>query len=306
MKLAVLRLSALGDVVHALPLCFVLKKGLPNTEVLLATSERNAAWTRGLPFLDRVVALPASPGLASAALRAEGFDALLDAQGLYKTALIAFRAGACLRGGFGFKACREPLAALAYHRTVSPPKRTHIIEKNLALADLAGVADRSLEGYSLVPVRTDPEGKVEAFLASLAGRRPAVLHPFSSRRDKDFPIESLRALVPALRSKGWEPVLSSGPGQESMAEQAAALLDCRRAPSLDVRETASLLTRSALLAAPDTGFLHLADALGIPTVSWFSHLPAWRNGPYFSRHLAFDRVVPDPKALTAFVESLNI
>lgn len=306
MKLAVLRLSALGDVVHALPLCFVLKKGLPSTEILLATSERNAGWARDLPFLDRAVALPAAPGAAAALLRAEGPDALLDVQGLYKSALVAFRSGACLRGGFGFRSCREPLAALAYHRTFSPPKRAHIIDKNLALAALAGVSDRSLDGYSLAAVAADQNGKVETFLLSLDGRRPAVLHPFSSRRDKDFPLEPLKVLIPLVRGRGWEPVLSSGPGQEKLAEEAAATLGCRRAPSLDVRETAALLAKSALLAAPDTGFLHLADALGIPSISWFSHLPSWRNGPRFSPHLTFDRAQPDPRAMGGFVESLSI
>jgi len=110
--------------------------------------------------------------------------------------------------------------------------------------------------------------------------------------------------MPSLRSKGWEPVLSSGPGQETLAEGAAALLGCRRVPSLDVRETATLLARSALLAAPDTGFLHLADALAIPSISWFSHLPSWRNGPRFAPHLVFDRVQPDLKLMAEFVESL--
>lgn len=304
MKLAVLRLSALGDVVHALPLCFVLKRGLPGTEILLATSERNAAWTRDLPFLDRVLALPPGIAAAASALRSEGLDALLDAQGLYKSALVAFRSGACLRGGFGLWSCREPLAALAYHRTVSPLKRTHIIDKDLALAALAGVSDCSLDGYSLAAAASDPDGRVEAFLRSLDGRRPAVLHPFSSRRDKDFPLDPLKALLPAMRAKGWEPVLSSGPGQEVLAEEAGSRLGCRRVPPLGVRETASLLSRSALLAAPDTGFLHLADALAIPTISWFSHLPAWRNGPRFARHLAFDRIAPDLKAMAGFVEAL--
>ncbi len=305
MKVAVLRLSAFGDVVHVLPLCFVLKRGLPNTEVLLATAERNAVWTMDLPFLDRVLALPAAPGATAKVLRAEILDALLDAQGLYKSALVAFRSGACLRGGFGFGACREPLAALAYHRHAAPPCRAHIIDKNLALAALAGVSDRSLNGYSLAAVAADPRGTVESFLRSLHGRRPAVLHPFSSRRDKDFPLDPLKALIPSLRARGWEPVLSSGPGQEPMAEQAAAHLGCRRMPPLDVRETAALLSVAACLAAPDTGFLHLADALGVPTLSWFTRLPAWRNGPRFSRHLVFDRIPPDPRTMGEFVEALS-
>ena len=304
MRLAVLRVSALGDVVHALPLCHVLKRGLPDTEICLATAGRNSAWTGDLPFIDRVLSLPTAPGPAAAILRAEGLDALLDAQGLYKTALIAWRSGACLRGGFGFKACREPLAALAYHRTVSPPKRAHIIDKNLALASLAGVTGVSLDGYSLAAVAADPEGKVEAFLGSLQGRKPAVFHPFSSRLDKDFPLDPLRALLPALKAKGWEPVLSAGPGQEAMAEAAGGVLGCRRVPPLDVRETAALLIRAALLVAPDTGFLHLADALGVPTLSWFSHLPSWRNGPRFAPHLVFDKVEPDSKAMGEFVENL--
>jgi heptosyltransferase-1 len=304
LKLAVLRLTAFGDVVHALPLCFVLKRGLPETEILLATTERNAAWTRGLPFLDRVLVLPEGPGAAAALLRAEGLDAILDAQGLYKSALIAFRSGACLRCGFGLGSCREPLAALAYHRHTSPPPRTHIIDKNLSLAALAGVAPVPLEGYSLAPVAADPQGRAAAFLQSLEGRRPALLHPFSSRRDKDFPLEPLQALLPPMRARGWEPVLSSGPGQEALAREAVAVLGCRTAPPFGVRETAFLLARSALLAAPDTGFLHLADALGIPTISRFTHLPSWRNGPRFSPHLVFDRVPPDPQTMAQFVEAL--
>jgi heptosyltransferase-1 len=132
-----------------------------------------------------------------------------------------------------------------------------------------------------------------------------VLHPFSSRREKDFPVESLKALFPVLKTKGWEPVLSWGPGQEVLAEGARAALGCPLLPALGIRETAALLARSALLAAPDTGFLHLADALAIPTISWFTHLPSWRNGPRFARHLAFDRVPPDPRTMGEFVEALS-
>jgi len=90
-------------------------------------------------------------------------------------------------GGLGFTACRESLAALAYHRTVTPPKRSHIIDKDLALAALAGVSDRSLDGYSLAAVGADPSGRVAAFLGTLGGRRPVVFHPFSSRRTKISP-----------------------------------------------------------------------------------------------------------------------
>jgi heptosyltransferase I len=307
MNLAVLRLSAMGDVIHTLPLLHVLKKNLREHRILLVTHPRFAPWAGGAPFVDGI--LPADLAsregrtAALAAIRGAELDCIVDAQGLYKSALLAFFSGAVLRVGFARGACREPLAALFYHRRVRPGG-AHVIEKNLSLAAALGCADMTLGDYRLDFLPADPEGRVKKFMEGMTGRPFILFHPFSSRKEKDFPLEPVKALLPRLRERGMALAVSGGPGQEERVRAAAGALSAAAVPLFSIPEMALLIRHAACVIAPDTGFLHIADGLRKPTVSYFTHLPPERNGPFFTPGLAFWRVLPDPGRMRSFLEAL--
>jgi len=307
MKLAVVRLSAMGDILHVLPLLHVLKRNLKQHQILLITQKRFASWAGAAPFVDGVAAMDLSsrPAIRESlgALQDLHLDAVVDAQGLYKSALLALRSGAALRVGFGPSACREPLSAFFHLRRVRP-SGTHIIDRNLSLAAAVGCGDLSPDGYSLDFLPGDPAGRVEEFLRRLEGRPFLLFHPFSSRRDKDFPLEPVRAMRSFLGERNMELVVSCGPGQEDLGNAASEALPGICAPVFSIREMGVLIEKAACVLAPDTGFLHIADGLRKPTISYYTHLPPERNGPYFTRGLTFWRKPPDPAEMAAFLEAL--
>ena len=307
MKLAVIRLSALGDVIHTLPLLHVLRKNFRKHELLLVTHPKFEAWAGGAPFIDGILpadlASPAGRSAALSDLRKTGLDCIMDTQGLYKSALLAFFSGAVLRVGFSPGACREPLSAVCYHRRIRP-RGTHVIEKNLSLAAAVGCADFSLEDYRLDFLPADPDGRVKEFMEGMAGRPFVLFHPFSSRRDKDFPLEAVKPLQPWLRDRGMRLAVSGGPGQEKKVRAAAEFLSAAAVPLFSVPQMALLIRQASCLIAPDTGFLHIADGLRKPTISFFTHLSPERNGPFFGWGLTFWREAPETARMCSFLEVL--
>lgn len=295
MRLLIVRLSSLGDVIHALPLAANAKaagatvgwvvertfagvlEGNPNcAEVFLADTK---AWRRR-PFS------PATwRGLAALRARMLGFapDMTLDAQGLWKSAVVARAAGAPVVG-FAAAARREPSSAVLCTVPVTPGTAArHVVDRNLALLAAAGVgaATRAPDAAYLL-ARPSPDA--DAFVATVPGPF-AAFHPGAGRADKAWGEERFAALATALRKqRGLTAVVSWGPGDADRAERlAAAVPGAVRAPLFDIPALARLCAAARLFVAGDTGPLHLADALGTPTLALFGPTDPERNGPYRDR-----------------------
>src|SRR5690348_11928487 len=154
-RIALIKLSSLGDVVHALPVAATLRAAHPGARLTWIVERREAAVLRDHPALDEVVVVdtrawrrarrPAAVRAALAevvALRrrvAARFDAAVDLQGLIKSGVIALATGAPLRIGFRRGWGREPLGALFSNRHVTPPDAArHVVEQYLALLSPLG------------------------------------------------------------------------------------------------------------------------------------------------------------------------
>ena len=313
------KLSALGDVIHALPVARALRRARPGVHVTWVAESHEAALLRDHPDVDEVLAvdtrrwrLARRPGSAASALREcravlralrQGrFDAALDVQGLMKSALFVRATRAPLR--VGFAAPREPLSALATTTRVAPPAAArHVVEQNLALLGPLGVAAPAVEFH--VPARPAAAHRVEAFLRErgLAGPGGApgaglvAINPGAGRPEKRWPAERFRALAQRLaEAPGVHVVALWGPGEEDLArslvtEQPGAVL----APPTDLDELTELLRRCRLVVAGDTGPLHLAGAVGATCLGLFGPTRGERNGPYGAQH----RVIQSPDATMA-------
>ncbi len=112
-----------------------------------------------------------------------------------------------------------------------------------------------------------------------------MFHPGAGRQDKTWDEQRLASLAKALRERrGLHPVISWGPGDEARAERLAALVPgSSRPPLLDFPGLARLDAAARLFVGGDTGPLHLADALGVPTLALFGPTDPERNGPYRDR-----------------------
>ena len=276
MKILVLRLSALGDVIHTIPAVVALRGALSNVEI---------AWVVESPYRELVeivagvTAIPVSMkkwGRSLISSRAEigrtlrsmrGFDASIDFQGLIKSASLPWLAGATKRYGFTRNAIREKPATLFINRPIAVDTTRHVVDWNLDLG--SGVAGRALTmpRVDFTSFAADPDAKLRAF----AGR--IVILPGAGRAEKLWPVERFRELA---RQLGDDVVVAWGPGERHLAEAIAAPL----APQTNLRELAELLRSAKLVIGADTGPLHLADALGTPVIGLYGPTSSRRNGPY--------------------------
>ena len=217
-------------------------------------------------------------------LRAFAPDHTIDVQGLWKSALVARMAARPGRRDSPRAQRREGSSALLCDVRVEPgPDARHVVDRNLALLSAVGIpaAARAPDAAYLL-ARPSPEA--DAFLA--AQPRPfAVFHPGAGREDKTWGEERFATLARALRARrGLHSVISWGPGDERRAERLAALLPgASRPPLLDFPGLARLAAAARLFVGGDTGPLHLADALGAPTLALFGPTDPQRNGPYRDR-----------------------
>ncbi|HEY1249678.1 MAG TPA: glycosyltransferase family 9 protein [Thermoanaerobaculia bacterium] len=291
MKLLIVRLSAMGDVIHTLPLAanaraagatvgWVVERGFAgvlqgNPDIGSLFVADTQGWRRRLFATETLLE---ARGLRDR-LKAFAPDRVLDAQGLWKTAILARAAGAPVIG-FAREVRREPFSAVLCAHAVAPgPDVVHVVDQNLALLEAAGVAvtSRAPDASYLASL---PSPEADAFLASL--KRPFVLlHPGATRPEKAWGEERFAHLARAfIRETPVTPVVSWGPGDERRAERLRSLLPKRPPqPLLSFAGMARVIRESALFVAGDTGPLHLADALGVPTVALFGQSDPTRNDP---------------------------
>ena len=303
MNIALVKLSSLGDVVHALPVAAALRARLPHARLSWIVERREAALLTGNAILDAVVPVDtrgwrralapvdlarAGRGLSELArdLRAARFDVALDLQGLLKSGLLTAATRAPLRIGFAPALCRERWSALLTNRHVTPPATArHVVEQYLALLEPLGVRPAAIE-FPL-PRNAAAEARADAFFVR-SGVKPSdrlvALLPGAGRADKRWPADRFAALAARLTAESGASVLVVwGPGEHDTAK---AIVDSARdgrallAPTSSIEELVALLWRAAVVVGGDTGPLHLAAALGVVCVGLYGPTAAERNGPW--------------------------
>jgi lipopolysaccharide heptosyltransferase I len=254
-RLLVVRLSALGDVIHTIPAVVALRERF---EVAWAVE---APYRELVEIVAGVRAIPVSlkkwslRNIREARDAVRGFDVAIDFQGLIKSALLARASGAQHRIGFAKEFVREkPAAWLMNHCRHIDPSR-HVVEWNTQLAGVEKVPDVDFGGF----VGRSP----------LVVGRQVVLLPGAGRKEKQWPYF-------AELAKRIDALVVWGPGEERLARETGA----RMAPPTNLRELARLLRDARLVIGGDTGPLHLAAALGTPVVGLYGPTNPARNGPY--------------------------
>lgn len=286
----IVRLSAMGDVIHALPLAANLRR--EGRRVGWMVEAPFAPLLAGNPNLDRVFSvetkkwrrrpLARATRRAVAELRRElaGFGAhvVLDVQANPKS-WWACRLSPGERIVLDDRSVRRDWTRSFSALRVSPPDRpSHVSERCLALLAPLHVAakERAPDARYLL----DGSGPVaREFLAALP--RPfALYHPGAGWGAKSWGEERFARLASRLhRERGIAPVVSWGPGDERRAEALSRLLDAPRIPGTGFADLARIVSEAVFFAAGDTGPLHLADALGVPTLALFGPTDPVRNGP---------------------------
>lgn len=273
-KILVIRLSAMGDIVHAFPAISDIRRRWPDARIDVAVDERFADLVAMHCGVNEVIALPlkawkkqrAGAGLFRAIwqkisqLRTEHYDVILDLHGVIKSAAVACLARGKLRTGPEWGHCAEKLAWLAYGRHLS------------AAQGMAPVT--RMRCFAAQALDTDTAQSLDFGLAAeqsgVRERRVALLHA-SSCDVKLWPEAHWIALALKLRSQGYAVVLPWGSqAEQARAERIAAESGAEVGPSLSVAQWATELRRMALVVGVDTGLTHLAAAMGVPCLAIFT------------------------------------
>jgi heptosyltransferase-1 len=272
----VLRLSALGDVIHTIPAVAGLRKAHPHARIRWVVE---APYRELVEIVAGVEAVPVRLKKRELSLQAmKGSDTAIDFQGLIKSAALAWLSGAKRRIGFDRHAIREKPALLFTNDKVHVDTTKHVIEQNL---QLAGV--------------TYTEGHWRAYPTEVAGfGGDIVLLPGAGKPNKLWPVERFRELAQRLGPKA---LVVWGPGERELAEAIGA----RMAPPTNLRELAWLLAHAQLVIGADTGPLHLAEALGTKVVGLYGPTDPRRNGPYRQLHHVIERY-----RTTKWMESISV
>lgn len=263
----VVRLGAMGDVIHALPAVASLKNSFPGCELTWAIEPQWACLLEGNPFVDRTITIePGNPKLwahGRRELRAGRFDFAVDFQGLIKSAVAALVARPDRLFGLHRSQVREKAAALFYSNEVRT-QAAHVVDRNLELAAAAG-ATTILHTFHI------PDGSPEG---ELPDGDFVLASPLTGWRAKQWPLDSYEKLSRRLSAEMRLPLVLNAPpgsrldlsGTRAHVSSVAGLIDATR--------------RAAAVIGVDSGPLHLAAALGKTGVAIFGPTDPARNGPY--------------------------
>ena len=272
-KILLVKTSSLGDVVHNLPVASDIRAAVPAAAIDWVVEESFAAIPRMHPAVARVLPVAIRrwrTGFLGAgvreeirafvrALKRQSYDAIIDTQGLVKSALVA-RAARGVRHGLDFASAREPLSFF-YDRTYSVPWTLHAVERNRRLAAQALSYDASAPAEYGIGARS-------AQFAWLPGSRYAVLLHSTSAADKLWAEEKWLALGASLSSREIRSVVPWGSVQERLRSErlAGSIPDAVVPPRLALEDLAALMAGAVAVVGVDTGLTHFAGALKVPTI----------------------------------------
>jgi heptosyltransferase-1 len=302
-RLLVIRLGAMGDILHALPAVTALRLAHPAWVIdwvveprwrALFSAEDTLGRTTSSPLVNRLFfaaskdwrAAPFSQKthheikLLRRTLRSGEYDAVLDLQGAIRSAVIGCMAGC--RRRIGEDQPRERAARLFFTERV-PTHGAHVIEQDVELAS-AVAGDELAPAKPLLPIDPAAESWADEVLSPSPAQSTVLVNPGAGWGAKRWPVERYAAVAQGLIQRGVHILVNTGPREEHLADAisqatkgAATSLHC------SLEQLIALTRRISLVIAGDTGPLHLACALQRPVVGIYGPTDPSRNGPFGTR-----------------------
>ncbi|MFL5556078.1 MAG: glycosyltransferase family 9 protein [Gemmatimonadaceae bacterium] len=296
MNILIVRLGALGDIVHAVPAAAALRHAFPDARIDWLVEARHRAMVDLVSGIDRAVVLERASIAAwidvARRMREVRYDIAIDFQGLMKSAVLARASGARRVIGLSIWHLREkgarPFYSETYRHTLTEPA-DHIVRRNLALLRSVGVNDLTIR-FPLADIRS---AALDEIHAALGGEHPfALINPGAAWPNKRWPPERFGEIAAFLRDiRGLPSFVLWGPGEEGLAGAVVERSNgaARAAPPTRLADLVALSRAASLMVSGDTGPLHIAAAVGTPTVSLFGPTDPQRNGSWSSDDLAVSR-----------------
>ncbi len=297
MRVLIVKTSSMGDVLHTLPALTDAQQAIPGIRFDWVVEEGFAQIPSWHAAVDRVIPVAirrwrkawfSAPVKAERkafreAVQAEKYDAIIDAQGLVKSAALVTRLARGIKHGMDWQSAREPLASLFYNQRHSVPKQQHAVERTRELFALS-------LGYSKPRAQGD-YAIAQHFLNHLnadAGQYAVFLHA-TTRDDKHWPEANWRELIGLLAASGIRIKLPWGaPHEEARAKRLAEGFEYVEVlPRMSLEEVARVLAGAKFVVSVDTGLSHLTAALDRPNITLYGPTDPGLIGGYGMNQVVF-------------------
>lgn len=303
-RILIIKLSAIGDVIHTLPFLEALRDRYPNARIDWLTEKESSAIVEGHPLLDRVIVSERKSWQTrfrrydelgkvfsevvqfTRRLRRPEYDLVIDLQGLFKSALCA----AVVRGKrkVGPSGGREG-SRLALTETVPVDYEEHAVDRYLRVAKALGAHTNGWKGE--IPVTAADIRFADGLVKKhgLENRRIVAINPMARWETKLWDEGKFAVLADKLAGEMGLAVVFTGSSSDGKVLERIRGLSATKPVSLagrtSLKQLACLYKRCALLISTDTGPMHMAAASGCPVVALFGPTAPWRTGPYGPEHV---------------------
>jgi heptosyltransferase I len=302
-SILIIKLSAIGDVVHSLPLLEVLRKQFPIARIDWLVEEDASGIIEGHPLLDRLLVFPrktllrrfikkiepVSVGREAAQfirdLRSRRYDIVIDLQGLLKSGILTFLAKG--KRKIALNNGREGSMLFVHEKVAIPDQEIHAIERYLCIARYLGVENPSWDG--IIPVYKSDRTYVDALLGEqFLDRTLIAINPMAKWETKLWESKRFALLADLMSEKLNAVVIFTGNGADK--DSIESIRSEMRTEALNIagkttlKQLASLYQRCAVVISTDTGPMHIAAAMKSPAVvGLFGPTSPLRTGPYGTR-----------------------
>lgn len=291
-SIVIVKLSAIGDVLHGVPTAVALKRAFPQATIGWVVEGRAGDVLAGHPAIDHLFRLPRGWLKSLGAVRSLrrqlldfAPDVTIDLQGLLKSGIPTWLSGSRMRIGYARPESREQAWRFYTHPVVTTAE--HVVDRNCQLLGALGVHE-SETAFDMPRWPVSHARMQQWFAAQRFTAAPAMINPGAGWPSKIWPAERFAAVARALHQRhGLQSIVVWGGGQERAAAEKIASLAGNAAvlaPQTSLTDLGELCRLARVFISSDTGPLHLAAAVGTPCVGLFGPVPAKRNGPYGSIH----------------------
>ena len=286
MRIAIVKLSAMGDIVHAMVVLQCIKKLDPKISIDWVVEESFKDLLKLNPHINKLHSLNFKDAKKNKSILAlfkdlnklrhqELYDLVIDMQGLIKSAIVSKLLPSKQIIGFDKFSIRESLASNFYNKKLNCSYETNVILRNKALVEFAlGFSIEKQEIYNKVPfIYSNLE---QLNIEKTKSKKNILIIPGASHPSKRYPVKSFAKLVNLLDANYF--VLWGNSDEELLTQEIKKLEpDVKICPKLSIEELASLISQIDLVIGPDTGPTHIAWALNIPSITLFGSTPGYRN-----------------------------
>lgn len=294
LSVCILRLSALGDVTHVVPLVRRIQKHWPETIITWVIGKFEHRLVADLPGVE-FITVDKNRGLKAwrdlrTALRGHHFDVLLQCQVSFRSNLLATAIPAGLRVGFDWRRSKE-MHALLVNRKISASPRQHVLDAIYSFGDAIGLPPAAVTWN--LPISAADYAFADKYLPG--EQSTLIISPCSSHPLRNWHIAGYAAVAEhAYLRHHMRVVLCGGPSVLER-ETGTAILRASNVPIIDLigkdtlKQFLALLTRATVLLSPDSGPMHMANAVGTPVIGLHAATDMHRSGPYSDRRWSINQ-----------------